>query len=264
MFKFLIEIRILNILAIGKPCIIFNFEQKTMKKLLYIITIIGLVSCTGKPKKGETPVPDKQTCITIADSLINLGEETDKIWNLQNLDYESMAIFQDNFSSKDRKDFLICFSGDAGMSAGTMNCLLMKLSWDEAGNRWQTDWFAQEGEVDSASIMDLNGDGIKELKIESGMMWMGECFENIHIFNLVNNVENTIYLGQSHTIVDCGGENYSETYAPGDTVETIRSIEIRDKEIIETVTYKICNGGQTDEEIISNLKEAKQNNVIKL
>jgi hypothetical protein len=255
-----------------------DFHKLKAMKIYWVLisATISFVffSCRKPTEKVALGEEEKYDCSSIqtnrvlykiAKSVINASDNP-RIWNLSDVDTAGVFITEDYFVSSKSKHFLIRMKGEAGLSSGNANNLLMIVSCSDG---IQIIWSGQVGEFNQSDIKDLNNDGIKEIVIQAGMMWMGECNESFNIINFADGTENTIYSVQSKSVVDCGFDNLAERYKMGDTLENrydcrVEYVGSNEYEVNQIHTAKINNGGQTDDEIISALTITSDSTRIKI
>ncbi|NOS92537.1 MAG: hypothetical protein HOP30_11485 [Cyclobacteriaceae bacterium] len=185
---------------------------------------------------------------------------------MHDVDTTDVFIIEDYFISSKSKHLLIRMDGEAGMSSGTANNLMMIASCTDG---IKVIWSGQVGEFSQSDIRDLNNDGIKEIVIRTSMMWMGECNSSFSIINFVNGTENTIFSRHSRSVVDCGFDNHAELSKSGDTLVSNYECEVEYAgsnvyEVNQVRTIKVSKGGQTDDEVINNLAVTTDTARIKL
>ncbi len=252
--------------------VIGNFMKRHTNILTLVLTI-GLFACNNvsdKTSKKEqqfdcNSLTDKKVIFEIAKSIIE-KKDNEQIWNISEIDTTDFFTTEDYFTNSKTKNKLVLIGGNAGMSSGTADNLLILFSCSDTLNIL---WSGQVGDFNQTDIIDLNGDGVKEMVCNSSMMWMGECNDNYNIFNFKDGIQNFVFTSHSTTVLDCGRDNLGELYKLGDTLETnlgCSLIKLNDKEfsVRQIKTTKIHNGGQTDEEIMKNLKVIIDTTTIKL
>ena len=236
--------------------------KRFTNKLTFILTI-GLFACNNiadkTSKNGQlfdcNSLTDKKVIFEISKSIIE-KKDNEQIWNISEIDTTDFFTTEDYFTNPKTKNRLVLIGGNAGMSSGTADNLLILFSCSDSLNIL---WSGQVGDFYQTDILDLNGDGIKEIVCNSSMMWMGECNDNYNIFNFKDGRQNFVFTSHSTSVLDCGLDNIGKLYKLGDTLELnldCSLIKLKDKEfsVRQIKTTKIHNGGQTDEEIMKNLK----------
>lgn len=83
---------------------------------------------------------------------------------MSDLDTTNIVSFGDYFTEANIKTQLVLINGAAGLSAGTNQALLILLSCTDTLNVL---WSGQTTAFNNDDIMDLNGDGIKEIATTS-------------------------------------------------------------------------------------------------
>ena len=241
--------------------------------LIILILILGLFACknfTDKARKQElqfdcNSLTDKKVIYKIAKSIID-KHDNDQIWNLSEVDTSDFFTTEDFFTNSKTKNRLVLIGGNAGMSAGTADNLLILFSCSDTLNIL---WSGQIGDFNQSDIIDVNGDGVKEIVCNSSMMWMGECNDSYNIFNFKDGKQNFIFGVHSNSVIDCGYDNIAELYKQGDTLENMFDcslLKLKDKEygVRQIHTIKIHNGGQTDEEMLKKIKVIMDTTIVKL
>lgn len=231
-----------------------------MKPLLPLAALALLVSCG---KKAETPVPQgcsipsKTALFHMADSVVKARKENKNIWNLSEVDSTDIFMAEDYFTNAKTKSIVALVNGSAGLSAGSADNLIMLLECK--GNRYKVAWAGQGGEFDATDIRDLNNDGMKEIICESGMVWMGGCYDYYTITSFKGGRENTLFTSESVSLIDCGLEDYGNRFfAVGDTLENTSTYKIipqgKKYAVEQTRTLKLKTREGTNAEILSGLK----------
>ena len=254
----------------------FNSIINCMKrhtKLLMIVWTLGLFACNplaDKPKEKEqhfdcNSLTDPKVIYKIAQSIID-KHKNDQMWNLSEMDTTNFFTTEDYFTNPATKNRLVLLAGNAGMSSGNANNLLILFSCADTVN---IVWSGQIGDFKPSDIKDVNGDGIKEIVCSSGMTWMGECNENYDIFTFKDSKKNVLFTAHSTSVIDCGFDNLTERYKKGDTLENkfeCSLINLHDKayQVKQIHTIKIHNGGKTDPEMLQNIKVTKDTTIIQL
>ena len=190
--------------------------------------MISLGSC-GRTKvnngnsKFECHLPiDKAAIIKIATGIIK-EQPTSEIWNLADLDTNSIISFEDYFTDTKNKTQLVLINGSAGLSAGTSQALLILLACTDT---LKVIWTGQTTAFNNDAIKDLNEDGIKEITTTSNSIWMGICSETFNIINFQNGKRNVLYQATSISYIDCGLSDLTSQFKIGDTLENLRSCAI--------------------------------------
>ncbi len=235
------------------------FPMKLIPIILTTIVVLGLFACNQTANKENqfdcSSLTDKQVIYTIAKSIIG-KHDNKEIWNLgEEVDTSDFFTTEDYFTNPRTKNRLVLVGGNAGMSSGNADNLLILFS---CADTLSILWSGQIGDIDTSNIIDLNGDGIKEIICNSGRIWMGEYSENYTIFNFKGGEQNYLFKARSISFLDCGRDDF-EIFTPGDTVEHILEctlVQLNDKAytVRQVQTTKIHNGGKTENEIIKNLK----------
>jgi hypothetical protein len=238
--------------------------MKNATKIILFGLTLGLLACKYSGDKTVSnqvnqfdcnSLSDKKVIYSIAKSIID-KHDNEQIWNLYEIDTTDFLSIEDYFTNTRSKNRLVLIGGRAGMSSGTADNLLILFSCSDT---FHVVWAGQVGDFKQSDIKDLDGDGIKEIVCNSGMIWMGECDENYNIFNFKNGKQNLVYSAHSTSFIDCGKDNFDELFKLGDTLEhkfDCLLLKTKDNEysVQQIQTSKIHNGGHTDEEIIKNLK----------
>ncbi len=231
-----------------------------MKFILLIYSLIIFSACERtndniafNKLKCQIPV-DKSVIIKIAREIIETPANKE-IWNLADLDTNSIISFQDYFTDSTIKTQLILIDGTAGLSAGTNHALLILLTCDDS---LKVLWSGQTTTFNNDAIKDLNGDGIKEIATNSNSVWMGTCSEIFNVINFKNGHRNLVFQAESISYLDCGLTDLTTQFKIGDTLENIRSCSIiKDEQnnfqVEEIHTVKVFNGGTTNESVVENL-----------
>lgn len=247
--------------------------MKRHANIIIIVLTLGLFACNNiadKPTKKEQQFDcnshtDKKVIYKIAKSIID-KHDNEQIWNISEIDTSDFLTTEDYFTNPKAKNRLVLIGGNAGLSSGTADNLLILFSCSDT---LRILWSGQVGDFNQSDIIDINGDGVKEIVCNSSMMWMGECNDNYNIFNLKDGIQNFVFTSHSNSVLDCGRDNIGVLYKLGDTLElnlVCSLIKLNHKEfsVRQIKTTKIHNGGQTDEEIIKNLKVFVDTTTIKL
>lgn len=241
-----------------------------MNKLTHIFffcLLAALFSCKQKEKDAPGPTAcstlDKEAIYSIARAIIDSGNE--HIWNISELDTTKFFVTEDFFIDTKSKSRLVLIDGIAGLSSGSADNLLLLF---DCSNSSRVVWAGQVGDIDSAGIQDVSNDGIKELVLRSGAVWMGECFENYSIFNFKDGTQNMLYTARSNSVIDCGNEELNGV-SKGDTLEYLFDCTLFKKDstryaIREIRTARIHQGGQSPAEIIRNLAIKRDTAIIDL
>lgn len=208
---------------------------------------------------------DKKRVYDLAKSVIEKNE-SGNIWNLSEIDTTDYFTTEDYFTNTTTKNRLVVIGGEAGMSAGSADHLLLLFSCTDTA---KVIWYEQTGEVTPTDITDVNGDGIKEIISNTGSVWMGECFFNYKIYNLKDGKRNTVFAARSFSLLGCGRDDVAESLKKGDTIENTRTCTLYthyDKPpfIKQVQTIKIYQGGETEEEITKRLKVVVDSTEIRL
>lgn len=251
--------------------VIGNF-MKRHANIVTIVLTLGLFACNNVADKTIkrqqfdcNSLTDKKVIYKIAKSIID-KHDNEQIWNLSEVDTADFFTTEDYLINPKTKSRLVLIGGNAGMSSGTADNLLILFSCSDSIN---IVWSGQIGDFEPSDIKDLNGDGIKEIVCTSSMMWIGECNDSYNIFNFKDGKQNFIFTSHSTSVLDCGRYNLGELFKQGDTLEhklDCSLAKLHDKEfnVQQIQTIKIHNGGQTDDEIIKNLRVVTDTTNIKL
>lgn len=198
---------------------------------------------------------DKKRVYDIARTVIDKNE-SGNIWNLSEIDTTDYFTIEDYFTNTTTKNRLVIIGGEAGMSAGSADHLLLLFSCADTA---KVIWYAQTGKITAADITDVNGDGIKEIICNTGYVWMGECGDTYRIYNFKGGNKNIIFNAHSTSFIGCGRDDLAESFKKGDTLEhsydcTLQKQNDKTSVIRQIQTVKIYEGGTTDEEIEKRVK----------
>lgn len=240
-----------------------NYPIKLYANILIIIFTLGFLACNNNADKTTrndklfdcSSFSDKKAIFNIAKSIID-KHDNKQIWNLSKIDNSNILILDDYFTNPNKQNKLVLIHGEASLSSGTANNLLILFSCSDSLNIL---WSGQVGNIEPSDIKDLNGDEIKEIVCISNTIWMGECVNNFDIFNFKNGTQNFLFTAKSTSFIGCGLENLADKFKQGDTLENYSDcsiIELNNKEFMvkQIKTIKIHNGGKTDDEIIKKIK----------
>ena len=184
------------------------------------------------------------------------GDSTSNIWNLRDLDTTNYFSVEDYFTNEHTKNRILLLHGNAGMSAGNANYLLLLLSCKPVV---KVLWAGQVAPFTPNDIVDVNHDGIKEIIIHTNSMWQGEINEDYSIFNFRGNRRYFLYERQS---LELDLENIITGEGPhavaGDTLKEWYDCTLINNDnkyqIKQVKTLHICNGGSTDYDIEKLMK----------
>lgn len=198
---------------------------------------------------------DKKLVYDIAKTVIDKNE-SGNIWNLSEIDTTDYFTTEDYFTNTTTKNRLVVIGGEAGMSAGSADHLLLLFSCTDTS---KVIWYEQTGEVTQADITDVNGDGIKEIVSNTDGVWMGECFDNYNIYSYKDGKRNTVFAARSFSLLGCGRDDLAESFKKGDTLEKTLNCSLQKQNdkasfIKQIQTVKIYQGGETEDEITNRLK----------
>jgi hypothetical protein len=247
-----------------------------MKFCRIFVLLSLLFSCNGRGEKNtgghtvsleqkqanpqEHPIDcnvitDKLFIYNISHSIID-KDGYGRIWNLSEIDTTDVFTTEDYFINATTKNRLVVIGGEAGLSAGSADHLLLMFSCTDS---LRVVWYEQTGKVTPADITDVNGDGIKEIVSNTGYVWMGECGDHYSIFNFKDGNKNILFSAQSISLLGCGHDDLAEPFKQGDTVENSFNCKLQKQSdktsaIRQIQTVKIYQGGKTDEEITKRLK----------
>lgn len=248
-----------------------------MKGLLYFLILIltfgfmpGLgISDQPKAKKQHSfdcnLLADKAFIYQVAKSIID-QHDSPYIWNLSDPDSSEFFSTEDYFTNSKTKTRLVLIGGNAGMSAGSADNLLILFSCEDTFNIL---WSGQLGNITPTNIKDLNGDGIKEIICTSSMMYMGECNDSYSIFNFKDKEQNFLFQVHSRSIIDCGFDNAIEIHEPGDTLEVNFDCALLNRNnqnfsVRQVRMIKTHGGGKTYDEILKNIRVVSDTTIIKM
>lgn len=197
----------------------------------------------------------KKEIFRIAKSIID-KQDNEQIWNLHDIDTTDYFMTEDFFTSPNKKERVVVIGGNAGLSSGSADKLLILLT---SSDTFKIVWAGQTGDFNLSDIEDFNQDGIKEIVCKSSSIWMGECKDNFSIFNFKDGRQNFIFTSHSTSVLDCGLDNLGDIFEQGDTLEQKNDCSIlKNNEgvfyVKQIKTTKIHNGGVADNEIMKNLK----------
>jgi len=195
----------------------FKRLYKMKKLIIPSLVILMLISCGQKTGQFDcNRLTDKKVIYEIAKSIINSNNEN--IWNLHDIDTTDFFTTEDYFTNSETKNRLVLIGGEAGTSAGTARNLLILFSCTDSLN---VIWSEQVSKFTQDDIVDVNGDGIKEIVMNTGWAWMGEIGDYYEIFNFKDEKKNDIFTARSKSVID-GDEffGYPEFYKRGDTLES--------------------------------------------
>ena len=230
----------------------------------YFVQSCNVQSETHQKATAATPqahqfdcnsLSDKKVIYKIAASIID-KHDNKQIWNLSEIDTTGFFTTEDYFTNSKSKNRLVLVGGNAGMSSGTADNLLIVFSCSDTFN---IVWAGQVGDITQADIADLDGDGIKEIVCNASMMWMGECDDSYTIFNFKDGKQHFIYTAHSTSFLDCGRDNLGKLFKPGDTLAHKFDCSLIKNDdstfnVRQIQTIKIHQGGQNDKEINAHLK----------
>jgi hypothetical protein len=229
--------------------------QITKVLTITLITWV-IVSCTESKKeeaskKDCSSINDKKVLLEIANGII-AKHDNPEIWNLTDPDTTFFFSTENYFTNSKTKTTLVLLGGNAGLSSGSADRLLMLFSCTDTLNLL---WSGQIGPITESDIIDVNGDGIVEIIYTSNDIWMGECGDQFYILNFKEGKQNTIFQALSMSLIDCGLDISEKNIVVGDTLEntfncSLEKLNDREYSIKQIRTTKIHNGGNTEEEII--------------
>lgn len=139
-----------------------------MKIPFTCVIIIALLSACNRSGQNSAQsgkhfdcnsLADKGVVYPIAESIIGNGGNSE-IWNLSSIDSDKFLTMEDYFTDKNSKNRIVLMGGDAGLSAGSAQNLLMLFSCKDS---FTIIWSGQVGEIKFSEIQDLNQDGVKEI-----------------------------------------------------------------------------------------------------
>jgi hypothetical protein len=230
---------------------------------IYLLTLaaLALASCQNNPEMSCNDIlRDRKQLDSIAKSVIDKGQgHPDSagyyIWNLAKADTSRVTYYEDYFTNSQTKNTLVFMEGDAGLSAGSADNLLILFDCNTPAPT--VIWAGQVGEFTPDDVRDLNKDGVKEIALNSFMQWMGECNETFDIINFKNNRRNDLYEAHSFSYLDCGGyytPSMPFPYSKGDTLaKQIDAKIISDAKgkfrVQQITTYTIYDGVGTFTEV---------------
>jgi hypothetical protein len=249
--------------------------KKPLSKIIFILLPVLLACNNPQDNKNTSQAPavaeskpnsqvqlltcnmltNKKLVFDIAKTVIDKNE-SGNIWNLSEIDTTDYFTIEDYFTNTTTKNRLVVIGGEAGLSAGSANHLLLLFSCADTA---KVIWYEQTGKVTPADITDVNGDGIKEIIGNTGYVWMGECGDNYRIYNLKGGNKNILFSAQSSSLIGCGRDDLAESFKKGDTLErsydcSLQKANDKSSIIRQIQTVKIYQGGETEEEIEKLLK----------
>ena len=236
-----------------------------MKPYLILILLAGLIACNNNSTKVTTnnapqqPVFDcnsitnKEFLYHIADSLIT-NHKGGEYFSLRDFDTADVFITEDYFTDNKTKTTLVLMGVEGNPSDGTGQNLLILFS---CGNTYRIINAAQSGTFTPLDIRDLNGDGVKEIVVQSSQAYEGTCSDLYEVISFKDEKKQTLFSRQSTSDVNCGID-LSERYKTGDTVEhkfdcSLINNKTGTYNIRQIETIKINNGGTNDSEVVGNL-----------
>lgn len=237
------------------------------RNLLLFVGSISLFACQSN--KNETSgaicntTVDKSEIIRVAMDLVN-NNDGEIIWSLTEIDTLGIVIYEDHFVSAECKNTLAIIDGyTMSMSSGNADKLLLLFSCDEMP---KVLWFEQGPEVSPDDIVDLNGNGLKEIILKSQSLWMGNCNDAYEIISLSKGEKKTVYKANSYSRIDCGGLIEMLELNIGDTLSNMNEFQLENEEngynLRVDNTIKIYNGGNTEDEIYDKLIKVSSTNVV--
>lgn len=245
------------------------------KTVFLIVSIISLFSaCNNNSEKtpeNKTKVPycdslrNNTFVYKLAKSLIEKGGN-ENLGNLSEIGSSELLVTEDYFIDKEQKHSLILIGGYTGYSASTADNMLMLLSCTDS---LRVLWAGQMGDIKPSDIIDMNGDGIKEIISTANSLSMGQCNDSYHIFNFKGGKQNTVFEAHSMNLIGCGYDKLAGYYKPGDTLGhsfDCSLVKTNEKEyaVRRIETIKIYNTGKKDEEIVENLKVIVDTAIVKI
>lgn len=241
--------------------------------ILICILTLGFLACNNQTSKTSerrsnfdcNSLTDKKFIFEIAQSIVD-KHDNEQIWNISKIDTTDFFTTEDFFTNSKTKNRIVLVGGSAGGSSGSARNLLILFSCSDT---FKVLWAGQVGGFTQNDIADLNEDGLKEITINSGSVWMGECNDIYEIFNFKDGTQKILYTAHSNSVIDCGRDNLSRIYKQGDTLESTFDcslLKIKDNkfEVKQIHKVKVHNGGHSDEEIFKNLVVTLDTTNIKL
>lgn len=257
-----------------------NFTKLPLiTSMIFLLTILFACNTGQENKPNGQPVraqvqAHKVDCNVITDKLYiyNISntiidkDQNGRIWNLSEIDTADFFTTEDHFINATTKNRLVIVGGEAGLSAGSANHLLLLFS---CADSLRVVWYEQTGKVTAADITDVNGDGIKEIISNTGGVWMGECFDHYSIYNFKEGNKNTLFSAQSTSLLGCGHDDMAEAFKKGDTLEnrydcSLQKLNDKTSVVRKIQTVKIYQGGETEEEINNRLKVVVDTTTVRL
>ncbi len=252
----------------------FDFIMKiTYCKILFIVlSCLSLFNCSNSTRQHEAitdlncdSLNDKKVVYALAKSILGKGDNR-KIWSVVDVDTNDILILEDYFTNSNTKSKLLLMRGVVGSSTDSADYLLMLVN---CSGTPEIVWAEQVLQFYEDAIIDLNGDGVKEIIIASEDMKGGECNSVYSVFNFKNNKKNILYERQSRSIIDCGSDEMIQTYTIGDTLSNSYNVaHIREQgrtcRIRQIHTIKIHNGGKTNSDMLEKLKTISDTSYVNL
>ncbi len=252
----------------------FDFIMKITysKILLSGLICLSLFNCSNSMRKYGSvtdlncdSLNNKKVVYALAKSILEKGDNR-KIWSVVDVDTNDMLIVEDYFTNSSTKSKLLLVRGHVGSSTDSANYLLMLVNCSGAP---EVVWAEQVLQFYQESIIDLDGDGIKEILISIEERKGGACNSVYSVFNFKNDKKNVLYERQSRSLVDCGYDDLITIYTIGDTLRNTYNIShLREQgrtcRIRQVHTIKIHNGGKTSSEILKNLKTVNDTSYVNL
>ena len=232
------------------------------KTLLVILTCLSLFNCSNSRRNHEAiaelncdSLSDKKVVYALAKSVLG-NKDNRKIWSIVDVDTNDMLIVEDYFTNAKSKSKLVLIGGNVGAATDSADYLLMLVNCSGAP---EIVWSEQVLQFYEDAIIDLNGDGIKEIIIASEDMKGGECNSVYSVFNFKNAQKNRLYERQSRSVIDCGSDDLIQAYTMGDTLSNSYNVAHlkengRTCRIRQIHTIKIHNGGKTNSDMLEKLK----------
>jgi|GEM_PF-6438400 len=242
-----------------------------MKSFIYPVLILLI---TASCNNATAPLQKATGCdlltdsiiLQTADSILEHHEKNTNIWNLSELDSDGFSLTDDHFINAETDSRLVLIHGQAGLSAGCANSLLILFDCQASPS---VVWCGQVGIIDT-NFQDLNNDGIVDIVAKTETVWMGECNSSYEIFNFKGGKQNTLYSAFSQSLIDCGSDDTLATrYKPGDTLEAnyVSSLvkSSRNSFAVKKIsTFKIHNGGSNDSELMQHMKIVRDTVIVEL
>ncbi len=208
---------------------------------------------------------EKKVVYSLAKSILG-NKDNKKIWSIVDVDTNDILIVDDYFTNSGAKSKLLLIRGNVGSSTDSADYLLMLIN---CSGTPEIIWTEQVLQFYEDAIMDLNGDGIKEILISIEERKGGACNSVYSVFNFKNNKKNILYERQSRSVIGCGSDDMIQAYTLGDTISNSYDVahlkeQGRTCRIRQVHTIKIYNGGKTNTDMLEKLKILRDTSYVNL